>query len=80
VKTYSVSFYKLGEKNEEGQRKGGGEQYLGSVSVDHHPGDTITVVAKAFRQAPTRCLMADKTVVQEDRRSKRVDSSESAAE
>lgn len=54
TQNYVVKFYKKAEKT--GER----DQFLGEVEVDTTGlTEQFTVTAKAFRQAPPRCLFAD---------------------
>jgi hypothetical protein len=54
LKFYVVKFFKYDKEEEK-------DVFLGSVEIDDFPiGDGISLMAKAFRQAPTSCLYSDK--------------------
>lgn len=58
---YKVSFFKQASKDDDKKQ----DEYLGSVTVDDiGVSNTLTIVAKAFRQAPSICLMSDKTITE----------------
>ena len=65
---YRVSFFKIGyEKNsdEKGKPiKSGKDDYLGSVVVDDEGMTSGTITGKAFRQAPEKCLLADRVKIE----------------
>lgn len=67
MKNYKVSFFKLERQHNESTRKTEvvDQEYIGTVYVDDAGvGPHFTLVAKAWRQAPSRYLYADKTIVE----------------
>lgn len=63
---YRISFFKLKkEEDDKGKERVTGEEYLGCVNLtDHGTSRNFTLTAKAFRVAPNKCLLADKTIVE----------------
>jgi len=69
MRNYKISFFKIErKKNEETGKmeKTGQIEFLGFVFVDDYgTHDRFTLQAKAFRHAPTHCLVADKVRVEQ---------------
>lgn len=65
---YKVSFFKIErETDKDGNEIKKGESFLGSVIVDDHGTDRMSIVSKAYRHASDAAQTADKVKVEEIR-------------